>query len=75
MNVFLFIFFGLSEGCLLAAMIFDQCITICSPLHYETRMSSGVFAQLAMISWGVGCVVSLGQTNYISSWISVAHVR
>ncbi|XDB63321.1 hypothetical protein AB1E18_016651 [Capra hircus] len=57
------------EGCccLLAAMAFDRYMAICSPLHYATRMSCGVCIHLAMISWGVGCIVGLGQTNYIFS--------
>ena len=48
-------------------MAFDRYMAICSPLHYATRMSRGVCVHLAMVSWGVGCIVSLGQTNYIFS--------
>uniref|UniRef100_A0A452EDY3 Olfactory receptor n=1 Tax=Capra hircus TaxID=9925 RepID=A0A452EDY3_CAPHI len=56
-----------TDCCLLAAMAFDRYMAICSPLHYATRMSRGVCIHLAMISWGVGCIVGLGQTNYIFS--------
>ncbi|XP_057554137.1 olfactory receptor 10C1-like [Hippopotamus amphibius kiboko] len=62
-----FTLFGISECCLLAAMAFDRYMAICSPLHYATRMSRRVCVHLAMVSWGVGCMVGLGQTNYIFS--------
>ncbi|XP_005409715.1 PREDICTED: olfactory receptor 10C1-like [Chinchilla lanigera] len=66
-QMFFFTFFAISECCLLAAMAFDRYMAICSPLHYATRMSRGRCACLAMMSWGVGCTVGLGQTNYIFS--------
>ncbi|XP_003421867.2 olfactory receptor 10C1-like [Loxodonta africana] len=66
-QMFFFTLFGISECCLLAAMAFDRYMAICSPLHYPVRMSRGVCAHLAVVSWGVGCMVSLGQTNYIFS--------
>ncbi|XP_046496492.1 olfactory receptor 10C1-like [Equus quagga] len=66
-QMFFFTLFGISECCLLATMAYDRYVAICSPLHYATRMSRGVCAQLAMISWVVGCMVGLGQTNYIFS--------
>ncbi|XP_031202892.1 olfactory receptor 10C1-like [Mastomys coucha] len=66
-QMFFFIFFGITECCLLAAMAFDRYMAICSPLHYATRMSREVCAHLAIISWGMGCIVGLGQTNFIFS--------
>ncbi|XP_031203616.1 olfactory receptor 10C1-like isoform X1 [Mastomys coucha] len=66
-QMFFFTLFGITECCLLAAMAFDRCIAICSPLHYATRMSRGVCAHLAIVSWGTGCIVGLGQTNFIFS--------
>uniref|UniRef100_A0A8W4FBJ1 G-protein coupled receptors family 1 profile domain-containing protein n=1 Tax=Sus scrofa TaxID=9823 RepID=A0A8W4FBJ1_PIG len=66
-QMFFFTLFAISECCLLAAMAFDRYMAICSPLHYATRMSHGVCVHLAMVSWGVGCMVGLGQTNYIFS--------
>ncbi|XP_004647869.1 olfactory receptor 10C1-like [Octodon degus] len=66
-QMFFFTFFAISECCLLAAMAFDRYMAICSPLHYATRMSRGVCARLSMVSWGIGCTVGLGQTNYIFS--------
>ncbi|XP_004458754.1 olfactory receptor 10C1-like [Dasypus novemcinctus] len=66
-QMFFFTFFAISECCLLAAMAFDRYLAICAPLHYATRMSRGVCVHLAGVSWGVGCLVGLGQTNYIFS--------
>ncbi|XP_062043119.1 olfactory receptor 10C1-like [Lepus europaeus] len=66
-QMFFFTFFAISECCLLAAMAYDRYMAICSPLHYATRMNRGVCVHLAMVSWGVGCLVGLGQTNYIFS--------
>ncbi|XP_040592754.1 olfactory receptor 10C1-like [Mesocricetus auratus] len=66
-QMFFFTLFGITECCLLAAMAFDRCMAICFPLHYATRMSRGVCADLAMISWGMRCIVGLGQTNFIFS--------
>uniref|UniRef100_A0A8C9PCI4 Olfactory receptor n=1 Tax=Spermophilus dauricus TaxID=99837 RepID=A0A8C9PCI4_SPEDA len=66
-QMFFFTLFAISECCLLAAMAFDRYMAICSPLHYATRMSRGVCAHLAVVSWTVGCMVGLGQTNYIFS--------
>ncbi|XP_002714413.3 olfactory receptor 10C1-like [Oryctolagus cuniculus] len=66
-QMFFFTFFAISECCLLAAMAYDRYMAICSPLHYATQMNRGVCAHLAMVSWGVGCLVGLGQTNYIFS--------
>uniref|UniRef100_A0A8C4PKG2 Olfactory receptor n=1 Tax=Equus asinus asinus TaxID=83772 RepID=A0A8C4PKG2_EQUAS len=66
-QMFFLTLFGISECCLLATMAYDRYMAICSPLHYATRMSREVCAQLAMISWVVGCMVGLGQTNYIFS--------
>nr|XP_003421869.1 olfactory receptor 10C1-like [Loxodonta africana] len=66
-QMFFFILFGISECCLLAAMAFDRYMAICSPLHYAARMSHRVCAHLAVVSWGVGFLVGLGQTNYIFS--------
>ncbi|XP_034380598.2 olfactory receptor 10A4-like [Arvicanthis niloticus] len=66
-QMFFFIFFGITECCLLAAMAFDRYMAICSPLHYATRMSHVICARLAIVSWGMGCIVGLGQTNFIFS--------
>ncbi|XP_008833866.1 olfactory receptor 10C1-like isoform X1 [Nannospalax galili] len=66
-QMFFFTLFAISECCLLAAMAFDRYMAICSPLHYAARMSRSMCAHLAVVSWGVGCMVGLGQTNYIFS--------
>uniref|UniRef100_A0A8C6RP85 G-protein coupled receptors family 1 profile domain-containing protein n=1 Tax=Nannospalax galili TaxID=1026970 RepID=A0A8C6RP85_NANGA len=62
-----FTFLGITECCLLAAMAFDCYMAICAALHHATRMGHGMCAQLAMVSWGMGCTVDLGQTNFIFS--------
>ncbi|XP_004453242.1 olfactory receptor 10C1-like [Dasypus novemcinctus] len=62
-----FTFFAICERCLLAAMAFDRYLALCAPLHYAARMSRGVCVHLLVVSWGVGCLVGLGQTNYIFS--------
>ncbi|XP_052023386.1 olfactory receptor 10C1-like isoform X1 [Apodemus sylvaticus] len=66
-QMFFFTFFGITECCLLAAMAFDHCMAICAPLHHATQTSPGVCAHLAIVSWGMGCIVGLGQTNFIFS--------
>ncbi|XP_052599966.1 olfactory receptor 10C1-like [Peromyscus californicus insignis] len=66
-QMFFFTFFGITKCCLLAAMAFDYYMAICSPLHYVTRVSRGACAHLAMVSWGMGCIVGLGQTKFIFS--------
>ncbi|XP_008825124.2 olfactory receptor 10A4-like isoform X1 [Nannospalax galili] len=66
-QMFFFSFLGITECCLLAAMAFDRYMAICVPLHYATRMGHGVCAQLAMVSWGMGCIVGLLQTTFIFS--------
>lgn len=53
--------FVITECCLLATMAFGHCMAL---LHYATQMSRGVFAHLAIVSWGIGCLVGLGQ-NYL----------
>uniref|UniRef100_A0A287AZC3 Olfactory receptor n=1 Tax=Sus scrofa TaxID=9823 RepID=A0A287AZC3_PIG len=71
-QMFFFTLFAISECCLLAAMAFDRYMAICSPLHYATRMSRGVCVHLAMVSWGVGCMVAWARPTIFSPWTSVA---
>ena len=65
--MFFFSYFGITECCILAAMALDRYMAICAPLHYATQMGRGVCAHLAIVSWGMGCIVGLGQTNFIFS--------
>ncbi|XP_001374688.2 olfactory receptor 10C1-like [Monodelphis domestica] len=66
-QMFFFTLFGISECCLLASMAFDRYVAICTPLRYATRMSWSMCTQLAGVSWSIGTLVALGQTNYIFS--------
>ncbi|XP_012384556.1 olfactory receptor 10A4-like [Dasypus novemcinctus] len=66
MQIF-FVFFAISVCCLLAAMAFDHSLPIFTPPHYTNRISCGVWVPLSVVSWGMGCLVCLGQTKYIFS--------
>lgn len=56
-----FTLFGITECFLLAVMAFGHRM---AHLHYATQMSREVCAHLAIVSWGIGCLVGLGQ-NYL----------
>ncbi|XP_052019073.1 LOW QUALITY PROTEIN: olfactory receptor 10A4-like [Apodemus sylvaticus] len=64
-QMFFFSYFGITECCILAAMALDRYMAICSLFHYATQMGRGVCAHLAIVSWGMGSIVELGQTNFI----------
>ncbi|KAB0371240.1 hypothetical protein FD755_017649 [Muntiacus reevesi] len=48
------VFFGSSEGFLLAAMAYDRFVAICSPLLYSTKMSTQVYVQLLTVAYVAG---------------------
>ncbi|XP_025739152.1 olfactory receptor 6C75 [Callorhinus ursinus] len=56
-QLFFFIFLGVTEFYLLAAMSYDRYVAICKPLHYMTIMSSRVCILLVFSSWLAGFLV------------------
>ncbi|XP_040091365.1 olfactory receptor 6C1-like [Oryx dammah] len=50
-QLFFFIFLGVTEFYLLAAMSYDRYIAICKPLHYMTIMNHRVCTLLVLASW------------------------
>ncbi|XP_004416059.1 PREDICTED: olfactory receptor 6C75 [Odobenus rosmarus divergens] len=56
-QLFFFIFLGVTEFYLLAAMSYDHYVAICKPLHYMTIMSSRVCILLVFSSWLAGFLV------------------
>ncbi|KAM5151654.1 olfactory receptor 8G17-like [Mantella aurantiaca] len=63
-QVFLFIFFAVSEVFLLSVMSYDRYTAVCQPLHYMQIMRWKVCAQLASSVWFVGFINSLVHTSY-----------
>ena len=58
-QLFFFIFLGVTEFYLLAAMSYDCYVAICKPLHYMTIMNSRVCIQLILCSWLGGFLIIL----------------
>ena len=56
-QLFFFIFLGVTEFYLLAAMSYDCYVAICKPLHYTTIMSSRVCILLVFSSWLAGFLI------------------
>ncbi|XP_003405129.1 olfactory receptor 6C70-like [Loxodonta africana] len=50
-QMFFYIFLGVTEFFLLAAMSYDRYVAICKPLHYTSVMSSRLCHQLVLSSW------------------------
>ncbi|KAM9674074.1 olfactory receptor 9K2-like [Trichechus inunguis] len=62
-QLFLFAFFIVTEGFLLAAMAYDRFIAICNPLLYPVQMSKRFCTQLVAGSYFCGCISSVLQTS------------
>ncbi|XP_074021681.1 olfactory receptor 10C1-like [Numenius arquata] len=61
-QMFFFLFFGVAECFLLAAMSFDRYVAICYPLHYTIIMNSRVYKSLVAGIYIFGAVVGLMHT-------------
>ncbi|XP_007443765.1 olfactory receptor 10A7-like [Python bivittatus] len=66
-QMYFFLSLGTVECYLLAAMAYDRCMAICSPLHYPLVMNLNVCAQMAIASWICGIVMPLGNVVWIFS--------
>ncbi|NWW10026.1 O10C1 protein, partial [Oreocharis arfaki] len=62
MQMFSFLFFGVAECFLLAAMSLDRCFAICYPLHYTIIMTSRVCRGLLAGTYICGTAVGLVHT-------------
>ncbi|KAM7244263.1 hypothetical protein CapIbe_004871, partial [Capra ibex] len=56
-QLFFYIFLGVTEFFLLAAMSYDRYVAICKPLHYTSIMSRTICHQLVLSSWATGFLV------------------
>ncbi|XP_074083768.1 olfactory receptor 5B12-like [Macrotis lagotis] len=72
-QIFFFAAFATVENYLLAAMAYDRYVAVCKPLHYTTKMTSGVCAGLVISSYFCGFLnssIHIGDTfslHYCSS--------
>ncbi|XP_053120590.1 olfactory receptor 10C1-like [Hemicordylus capensis] len=62
-QMFLFLFFGVAECFLLAAMAFDRYVAICHPLRYMTIMSRSTCWKMVTGSYIFGSIVGLIHTT------------
>ncbi|XP_072506450.1 olfactory receptor 9K2-like [Notamacropus eugenii] len=62
-QLFFFALFIVTEGFLLAAMVYDRFIAICSPLLYSARMSRRLCIQLVAGCYFCGCISSILQVS------------
>ncbi|XP_054850111.1 olfactory receptor 10P1-like [Eublepharis macularius] len=61
-QMYFFIFFGITECCLLSVMAYDRYIAICKPLQYTCIMNLKECVQLAATPWAIGILVAFGQS-------------
>ncbi|XP_074838497.1 olfactory receptor 10C1-like [Carettochelys insculpta] len=64
-QMFFFLFFGLTECFLLTSMAYDRYSAICTPLHYTAIMNKKVCLQLTGSSWICGTLVAVGHTSSV----------
>ncbi|NWW76028.1 O10C1 protein, partial [Climacteris rufus] len=67
MQMFFFLFFGVAECFLLAAMSLDRYVAICHPLHYVIIMNSRVCTSLVAGTYICGTAVGLVHTTIMFS--------
>ncbi|KAM4702774.1 olfactory receptor 5V1-like [Rhinophrynus dorsalis] len=65
-QMYFFIALACTEVLLLAAMAYDRYVAICHPLHYALLMSLKLSAWLAVASWSIGFLDSIGHAVLIS---------
>nr|XP_048291301.1 olfactory receptor 14A2-like [Myodes glareolus] len=56
-QVFLMTSFAAGEVFILTVMSYDRYVAICSPLHYQTIMSSGMCVLMTVVSWVTGVII------------------
>ncbi|XP_030330118.1 olfactory receptor 14C36-like [Strigops habroptila] len=61
-QVFLFVFFVVTEFSLLTIMACDRYVAICKPLHYGTLLGSRACVHMAAAAWGTGFLNALLHT-------------
>ncbi|XP_053901905.1 olfactory receptor 10C1-like isoform X1 [Malaclemys terrapin pileata] len=64
-QLYFFLFFGVTECCLLASMAYDRYSAICKPLQYMTIMNKRVCIQLTGGSCICGTLVAVGHTTFV----------
>nr|XP_006130688.1 olfactory receptor 10A7-like [Pelodiscus sinensis] len=57
-----FLFFGITECCLLSAMAYNRYVAICCPLQYALIVNQRLCAQLAGGAWTIGTLAAFSQT-------------
>nr|XP_025043131.1 olfactory receptor 10C1-like [Pelodiscus sinensis] len=65
MQMFFFLFFGITECFLLASMAYDRYSAICNPLRYTAIMNKKVCLQLIGGSWVCGTVAAVEHTSLL----------
>ncbi|XP_038170016.1 olfactory receptor 14A2-like [Arvicola amphibius] len=57
LQVFLMTSFAAGEVFILTGMSYDRYVAICSPLHYQTIMGSGMCVLMTAVSWATGVII------------------